>query len=123
MGVYPRLRGGSLVGGGAMPSVLGLSPPTRGIQFLNGIAPHLIGSIPAYAGDPVRRARIAVLYAAGLSPPTRGIPRQVFRARVWTRSIPAYAGDPAAGVGWALHPWVYPRLRGGSACPASPPQR
>ncbi len=92
--VYPRLRGGS---GSPKPDYLrvtGLSPPTRGIRL--GINPRVTmwGSIPAYAGDPVRSKEwrdICRVYPRlrggsplqlafqcpypGLSPPTRGIPQ------------------------------------------------
>ena len=50
--VYPRLRGGSQRGRYGVGSVLGLSPPTRGIRRYAAPRCRRSGSIPAYAGDP-----------------------------------------------------------------------
>ena len=131
--VYPRLRGGSYYRVSVWAHNPGLSPPTRGIHYLNAIARDIGGSIPAYAGDPNRAAallrpvkvyprlrggskpRIAVQHnRGGLSPPTRGIlyPNSVTGGK--PRSIPAYAGDPRSHLGLSIILPVYPRLRGGS---------
>ncbi len=91
--VYPRLRGGSSARRRPHSPYTGLSPPTRGIQCPRSQANETRRSIPAYAGDPPRRARRAktlTVYprlrggsavsdqpawvVVGLSPPTRGIP-------------------------------------------------
>ena len=53
--VYPRLRGGSSVRGNHPFRGGGLSPPTRGIHALRRVDNERSGSIPAYAGDPIRR--------------------------------------------------------------------
>ena len=90
--VYPRLRGGSYSARVWGLYNAGLSPPTRGIRRGDRRGHYLIGSIPAYAGDPAQCApplqRIGVYprlrggsatlsrrtrAIQGLSPPTRGI--------------------------------------------------
>ena len=131
--VYPRLRGGSAITVALSNRNRGLSPPTRGIQSATNPCPALIGSIPAYAGDPflslpqstalpvyprlrggsVPRDRSGAL-RHGLSPPTRGIRATVPQTPSWLRSIPAYAGDPSAIASQVSVAGVYPRLRGGS---------
>ena len=92
-GVYPRLRGGSFLAPYPYPASNGLSPPTRGILQRVQYAQRHVGSIPAYAGDPLAPLRqaecrrvyprlrggsrptlAAILAGGGLSPPTRGIP-------------------------------------------------
>ena len=60
--VYPRLRGGSSELARSNACANGLSPPTRGIQFGGSEYHCIIGSIPAYAGDP-NRARIALVHS------------------------------------------------------------
>ena len=76
-------------------------------------SPMYVGSIPAYAGDPVwrvvkrRRQTVyprlrggsAPMYCEnhptrGLSPPTRGIRLRPHCPIIHVGSIPAYAGDP-----------------------------
>ena len=131
--VYPRLRGGSGHGEDVRMPRVGLSPPTRGIHCPLPKPPLVIGSIPAYAGDPEEsevwageytvyprlrggsmRRRWAIMRQRGLSPPTRGIPDVHMVNVVQRRSIPAYAGDPSAHASSAIWKRVYPRLRGGS---------
>ena len=111
----------------------GLSPPTRGILLARACPPALLGSIPAYAGDPVgggggaqhptvyprlrggsNPVQLAQHINVGLSPPTRGILIHSKDGATITRSIPAYAGDPPQGWGGRDGFSVYPRLRGGS---------
>ena len=113
--VYPRPRGGTIIGDALRPPVMGLSPPTRGNLRRHCPDAGTEGSIPAHAGEPTRRAACparksvyprprggthapAPQYRAakGLSPPTRGNrePRVIFA--VPARSIPAHAGEPAA---------------------------
>ena len=53
--VYPRPRGGAAKSDGHCPSLFGLSPPTRGSRIRRFRQRHLDGSIPAHAGEPVRR--------------------------------------------------------------------
>ena len=131
--VYPRLRGGSRPAHAVVRQIVGLSPPTRGIRKPSSAASLVAGSIPAYAGDPIRlgagvrraavypRLRggsggmsIAGIAARGLSPPTRGIPSGMRRRGYPPRSIPAYAGDPLSRELRSCLRRVYPRLRGGS---------
>ena len=132
-GVYPRLRGGSRGGRARALYAHGLSPPTRGIRVVGDVNQHLVGSIPAYAGDPPSapplpqacrvyprlrggsssRSRARAGHR-GLSPPTRGIHGVYVKQLPLPGSIPAYAGDPIRDYShWQVIP-VYPRLRGGS---------
>ena len=132
--VYPRLRGGSALAFGANAEIIGLSPPTRGIQSPTPHRRACPRSIPAYAGDPhygKRRTSLAGVYPrlrggsarsplynraqGGLSPPTRGIRACASLRGRAPRSIPAYAGDPTHMDGAGGLGEVYPRLRGGSA--------
>ena len=90
-GVYPRPRGGTLHPRIWSRAVSGLSPPTRGNPRSPRRSSTSSGSIPAHAGEPVRRPigiRFCQVYprprggtagaspslslSAGLSPPTRG---------------------------------------------------
>ena len=131
--VYPRLRGGSKPKITLSIGAEGLSPPTRGIRRRLIASLPFVGSIPAYAGDPLtprarRRAgwvyprlrggsgpdRPYVQGQKGLSPPTRGIPPTQPGIHRAIGSIPAYAGDPACAPGQSYSSRVYPRLRGGS---------
>ena len=112
-GVYPRLRGGSRTDIPNASAITGLSPPTRGIRVKP--CDHVVKprSIPAYAGDPVRRQLVVHLEQVyprlrggshrscdasaaliGLSPPTRGILALDDFGNALAGSIPAYAGDP-----------------------------
>ena len=132
-GVYPRLCGGTMHISDARDTVLGLSPPVRGNRC-NGARSRRRGrSIPACAGEPLRRSSIRRLWRvyprlcggtcgggggagvmAGLSPPVRGN-RSDGRSRCRpARSIPACAGEPSLDTsGWRLYA-VYPRLCGGT---------
>ena len=133
-GVYPRLRGGSLLAAGATSIARGLSPPTRGIRVQPCRRDVVSRSIPAYAGDPRRNERptkprwvyprlrggsggkaAAWLIERGLSPPTRGIQLRRRHCQPNRRSIPAYAGDPFFIRLLNRIFAVYPRLRGGSS--------
>ena len=137
LGVYPRLRGGSLPVGCRDDLPRGLSPPTRGILFHPRISRDYLRSIPAYAGDPFVHALVSPplsvyprlrggsviamemrRYHDGLSPPTRGIPPPPRQAASRPGSIPAYAGDPYGPSPKRRPLEVYPRLRGGSAAAA-----
>ena len=53
----------------------------------------------------------------GLSPRVRGNHNAANCYHVWVRSIPACAGEPVAGCFLLLHPWVYPRVCGGTVTP------
>ena len=90
-------------------------------------------SIPAHAGEPVRRiapsggsavyprprggtsgASYACRASPGLSPPTRGNQYQEHQQARRERSIPAHAGEPSSAPSPAFSPSVYPRPRGGT---------
>ena len=110
---HPRLRGGTngktLDGGYAT----GPSPPTRGNQCYDRARRVIVGTIPAYAGEPYRRAACAVLAEdhprlrggtpaspsaviriRGPSPPTRGNQGFGLCDAVPAGTIPACAGEP-----------------------------
>ena len=131
--VYPRPRGGTdlkvQVGVGGH----GLSPPTRG--NLRCLRPQEVawGSIPAHAGEPIRRGPgdvVAQVYprprggtprlclaarsTSGLSPPTRGNPGRGDLPLRSGRSIPAHAGEPSSSSLRTSATRVYPRPRGGT---------
>ena len=91
-------------------------------------------SIPAHAGEPTARERIAstrgvyprprggtrfVRFCSprsrGLSPPTRGNLVPLPMSILTGRSIPAHAGEPGALVAIRHHAGVYPRPRGGTS--------
>ena len=52
--VYPRVRGGARKVGRSISVEKGLSPRTRGSLNRGEIDRHGAGSIPAYAGEPMR---------------------------------------------------------------------
>ena len=131
--VYPRERGGTLIGETIGKSGAGLSPRTRGNHGGPGHEAGMQGSIPANAGEPCwrcpghRQLRVyprerggtpewqgVIAYDQGLSPRTRGNREPWRLATAMKRSIPANAGEPR----WSAirHPLkrVYPRERGGT---------
>ena len=111
--VYPRSRGGTANKKARLIPFVGLSPLARGnLVHLDGSG-VLGGSIPARAGEPVKRhvrqARIRVyprsrggtketfdgrLYRLGLSPLARGNRFLLHLSPRWCGSIPARAGEP-----------------------------
>ena len=112
-GVYPRVCGGTVVSETAAGGVKGLSPRMRGNQADDGLLILEAGSIPAYAGEPIRAAATwnpVTVYprvCGGTVPsfccswPGHGLsPRMRGNRPIWTewrrslRSIPAYAGEP-----------------------------
>ena len=132
--VYPRVCGGTCVGGVARERARGLSPRMRGnlIVVINEASPQ--GSIPAYAGEPpCRRARCCTssVYPRvcggteplseplseplGLSPRMRGNLPAFSRVPPLGGSIPAYAGEPRATPPSAMTTTVYPRVCGGTS--------
>ena len=111
--VYPCPRGGTWRPHRFRHSGRGLSLPTRGNLLRNRIGAGCHGSIPAHAGEPVKRnspSGVVAVYPCprggtsqssprprtgrGLSLPTRGnrCVRQLDQPR--KRSIPAHAGEP-----------------------------
>ena len=114
-------------------SSLGLSPPTRGNQHEVSVAVYALRSIPAHAGEPLSRRRLAppagvyprprggtgyryagTMCSVGLSPPTRGNPDGMAATLRPSRSIPAHAGEPTRTAPPARNSGVYPRPRGGT---------
>ena len=135
--VYPRPRGGTRSSERRRRHDAGLSPPTRGNHLEWGNAVYRLGSIPAHAGEPARRAnprRPPQVYPRprggtpnrlslgsrprGLSPPTRGNHQRVGCPRRRRGSIPAHAGEPAMPSSTAAAASVYPRPRGGTLPPS-----
>ena len=135
-GVYPRVCGGTALGGRRGHSQRGLSPRMRGNPAVVGVHADAAGSIPAYAGEPgvaniLRRGHWVYPrvcggtlcqppacprppHCPGLSPRMRGNPEGVVQSGSMLRSIPAYAGEPAAH-GHNHHiAKVYPRVCGGT---------
>ena len=56
-GVYPRVCGGTRPTASARPPISGLSPRVRGNHPVTGQLDHVVGSIPACAGEPRWRSR------------------------------------------------------------------
>ena len=131
--VYPRECGGTAVLRTAAASMLGLSPRVRGNRREGIGGARRQGSIPASAGEPLRRgwmnreggvyprecggtrrALAVPLAATGLSPRVRGNPIVCVGVRAGGGSIPASAGEPRCRCGWLSPPRVYPRECGGT---------
>ena len=131
--VHPRERGESFAGAPLSRPVGGPSPRARGILAARARAVHILGSIPASAGNPHRHQihlslsrvhprergeslgrRPLRLHETGPSPRARGIPRRGRRRRRWPRSIPASAGNPPRRRWSCCGNWVHPRERGES---------
>ena len=91
-GVYPRVGGGTWTGAGEERRRWGLSPRGRGNLFRFERVDVIVGSIPAWAGNPHR-----------LLQPERGL-----------GSIPAWAGEPDRRASAAVRQPVYPRVGGGT---------
>ena len=131
--VYPRVGGGAGFDVHKIDIKEGLSPRGRGSHGVAAAAERLEGSIPAWAGEPPKRASLASssrvyprvgggarLKAVehpdgyGLSPRGRGSPIRNAEADGATGSIPAWAGEPRA-LGLRHHrEGVYPRVGGGA---------
>ena len=131
--VYPRPRGGAI---GFRLQVLadwGLSPPTRGSPARSRAPLRPLWSIPAHAGEPLRRpaglrhggvyprprggaCEVALdrIDRGGLSPPTRGSPPHSKPRHPAGGSIPAHAGEPPRSSAEPCEYRVYPRPRGGA---------
>ena len=130
-GVYPRVGGETTVEEHPDSIRVGLSPRGRGNLDQSVQDKDALGSIPAWAGKPVKSPtllRLCRVYprvggetlhptgdsesTTGLSPRGRGNrPRhQIGRGR--SRSIPAWAGKPAATCSGGRTRRVYPRVGG-----------
>ena len=127
------MGGGTRIGRVRHHRQRGLSPRGRGNRPRSWDNVATIGSIPAWAGEPMSRVfkilirtvypRVgggtsalffATITVGGLSPRGRGN-LSLPTLPVWPlRSIPAWAGEPAAGGLSLLLLWVYPRVGGGT---------
>ena len=95
--VYPRVGGGTDANVPVAIPSSGLSPRGRGNPTLDKLSVGYPGSIPAWAGEPLRGCR-----------PTGNHPvyprvgggtfARLFETDPGNRSIPAWAGEPSAGV-------------------------
>ena len=131
--VYPRVGGGTAIGGRDVSRLFGLSPRGRGNPRLAAHSPVGRRSIPAWAGEPHSWIPVAThmrvyprvgggtvfspegaIAAAGLSPRGRGNPRHQRGAPVPDGSIPAWAGEPGADQDEMGGVAVYPRVGGGT---------
>ena len=131
-GVYPRGRGGIAIISATTPSILGLSPRTRGNLHGGYQRPAGLRSIPADAGESTvlgLAASLARVYPRGrggiqqrsgmsqlkrgLSPRTRGNPPGIHTLATLEWSIPADAGESAPPGANTAAAGVYPRGRGG----------
>ena len=136
--VYPRVCGGTPEDLLALTDSRGLSPRMRGNLSWRPQHFHIVGSIPAYAGEPqrvgIRRgaARVyprvcggtgppysRIICVCGLSPRMRGNRRGQAPPAQPPGSIPAYAGEPPLPFAEQGTEEVYPRVCGGTL-PASP---
>ena len=97
-GVHPRVGGETPVAMPVAATVRGPSPRGRGNRSLLRFLPRAIGSIPAWAGKPVRSISGRVI-PKGPSPRGRGNRAGGTLRTLVLRSIPAWAGKP---VGLAL---------------------
>ena len=132
--VYPRVCGGTRVSARPDLSPQGLSPRVRGNHAVPAVQFDRHGSIPACAGEPRPSCSSSGLLRVyprvcggtsphppdprphkGLSPRVRGNHRQATGRRCLGGSIPACAGEPSATWCCCWHPWVYPRVCGGTA--------
>ena len=132
--VYPRVCGGT--GARAIRGLRGggLSPRVRGNPTASPIGCGVQGSIPACAGEPLRRplcrpgrrvyprvcggtSREGDLTRedAGLSPRVRGNRGREVPPACRPGSIPACAGEPVSTSSWLKRERVYPRVCGGTA--------
>ena len=132
--VYPRACGGTDTQITTLGNVTGLSPRVRGNPIDRRYAAGRNGSIPARAGEPIRRtilrmtrrvypracggtktAQTGRASGKGLSPRVRGN-HAVGDFRLLCRgSIPARAGEPSVSLTGIYAPRVYPRACGGTA--------
>jgi len=135
--VYPRVGGGAFRIEPETVLLSGLSPRGRGSRPANEVAIGYVGSIPAWAGEPVAavyacvRIRVyprvgggaliavqPIISRGGLSPRGRG---SLIGEDLWTGgggSIPAWAGEPRGRQFIKRRCWVYPRVGGGAGVQA-----
>ena len=133
MRVYPRRCGGTDRRGDERKRNAGLSPQVRGNHNGDCRCPHMIGSIPAGAGEPGNhfgyscnprvyprrcggtfRVSARIILAEGLSPQVRGNPCNSDICFWMAGSIPAGAGEPNPAGPLSGPKGVYPRRCGGT---------
>jgi len=132
-GDYPRVGGGTVYGERVRSTASGLSPRGRGNLFHNEIFTRSPGTIPAWAGEPLRPKHtrldvtdyprvgggtsplITQLAAPmGLSPRGRGNPMPQIGKIINLRTIPAWAGEPHTILWCGFLRRDYPRVGGGT---------
>ncbi len=132
--VDPRMRGGAMQQSLSGRTGEGRSPHARGSRLPPGQQQRLAGSIPACAGEPVRRvlgdagrwvdprmrggAALEVrdsVRSQGRSPHARGSQVSSLGVSARVRSIPACAGEPYPFPPALRATVVDPRMRGGAA--------
>ena len=132
--VYPRVGGGTLEGLVGTITRSGLSPRGRGNLLHGGHVPSCVGSIPAWAGEPVSSGKQGLdgrvyprvgggtlapldvlLHRDGLSPRGRGNRGTQTTVVNPQRSIPAWAGEPYRTFPHHQPQTIYPRVGGGTA--------
>ena len=131
--VYPRVCGGTQRQRTHRRRRSGLSPRMRGNRGARPPYGWILGSIPAYAGEPYAGIGVSSRYQVyprvcggtrphsrptwrncGLSPRMRGNPGLGAGGRAPYRSIPAYAGEPLSYRQKCENSAVYPRVCGGT---------
>ena len=131
--VYPRVCGGTSEPENPAELDWGLSPRVRGNREKVHSAPHVSGSIPACAGEPMKwlpRLCGSSVYPRvcggtgggggsgcawpGLSPRVRGNPAGARKGKYSPGSIPACAGEPSLADPDIDYLEVYPRVCGGT---------
>jgi len=131
--VYPRVCGGATTSACSLLSSSGLSPRVRGSRRKISMVSLMSGSIPACAGEPIRRSRARIrarVYPRvcggavalgviaesdeGLSPRVRGSQHGGKDHVSAIGSIPACAGEPCATCHSRRFRRVYPRVCGGA---------
>ena len=132
--VYPRSRGGTVLGQILQIRQPGLSPLARGNLPLLPRQYPKPGSIPARAGEPAWKNTVIAenrvyprsrggttglvcrrLCHWGLSPLARGNPKEAKAMATLSGSIPARAGEPFSRHHCLCLLRVYPRSRGGTS--------
>ena len=135
--VYPRVCGGTSLSTRMIYPIWGLSPRVRGNPVEGAKVRAKVGSIPACAGEPGRTCTTGNCQGVyprvcggtvviddvepgwhGLSPRVRGNRHTGPSRAPDVRSIPACAGEPDDGIPTSRDVKVYPRVCGGTSCPA-----
>ena len=132
--VYPRVCGGTHCMSSHAGASIGLSPRVRGNHHALPNMSTSYRSIPACAGEPLRKFKIPFrtgvyprvcggtmnavqerIAIGGLSPRVRGNLVAVSQSETIFGSIPACAGEPIAPVYMSMMSTVYPRVCGGTS--------